>query len=81
MNLFSFEIRKLIRQKNVWMLLIICLVLNIVFLYKTEQMKYSYTPKMYCVLQDELNTIPEERAYEWLVHRKNKLEEYLQSAQ
>lgn len=34
MNLFSFEIRKLIRQKNVWMLLIICLVLNIVFLYK-----------------------------------------------
>lgn len=40
------------------------------FLYKTEQMKYSYTPKMYCVLQDELNTIPEERAYEWLVHRK-----------
>lgn len=79
MNLFFFEIQKLIRQKSIWIILIICLGMNALFLCETEQMKYSYSPKMYCDLQEQLKGMSATVSYEWLANEKNQLNQFLQS--
>ena len=74
MNLFVFELRKIVRQKSIWVLFAICLILNLLFLNVTEQNRHNYTPKMYRELEKDLAGKTEEEAFRWLNEQKQELE-------
>ena len=62
MRLTGFEIRKLFSQKSFLVILVICAVANILVLGFQESASFSYTPRMYLSLMENVSDLPLETA-------------------
>ncbi len=77
MRIAGFEIRKLLCQKSLLVILILCAVANFLIVFLGEKMSHSYAPQMYVELISDLSDMTAEEAQAQVSGRQEKLRELI----